>query len=201
MYLYPVEIKEAKPGHCVYILYLPHIALYFSNYIRKINTHCKEFGKCREVGKKFTTKCHLCMSLCFFLWHTLASLLAQMVKNLPAMQETWVRSRVGKIPCRRRWQPTPVLLPGESHGQRSLTGYSPGSCKESDMTEQLTLSLHIHLNICDCITYTHCLGLAAKVYSGVNMWKLIIPVMCPMGAGEETRDKHVWPKEPLIRVP
>ena len=92
MYLYPVEIKEAKPGHCVYILYLPHIALYFSNYIRKINTHCKEFGKCREVGKKFTTKCHLCMSLCFFLWHTLASLLAQMVKNLPAMQETWVRS-------------------------------------------------------------------------------------------------------------
>ena len=32
------------------------------------------------------------MSLCFFLWHTLASLLAQMVKNLPAMQETWVRS-------------------------------------------------------------------------------------------------------------
>ena len=39
----------------------------------------------------------------------------------------------------REWQPTPVLLPGESHGQRSLAGYSPCGHKESDMTEQLTL--------------------------------------------------------------
>ena len=39
---------------------------------------------------------------------------AQAVKNLPAMQETWVRSRVGKIAWRRAWQPTPVFLPGES---------------------------------------------------------------------------------------
>ena len=38
----------------------------------------------------------------------------QAVKNLPAMQETWVRSRVRKIPWRRAWQPTPVFLPGES---------------------------------------------------------------------------------------
>ena len=42
---------------------------------------------------------------------------------------------VGKIPWRRAWQPTPVLLPGKSHGQRSLEGYSPCGCKESDMTE------------------------------------------------------------------
>ena len=42
---------------------------------------------------------------------------------------------VGKIPWRRKWQPTPVFLPGESHGQRSLMGYSPGGHKESDMTE------------------------------------------------------------------
>ena len=38
---------------------------------------------------------------------------------------------------RRKWQPTPVFLPGKSHGQRSLVGYSPQGCKESDMTEQL----------------------------------------------------------------
>ena len=44
---------------------------------------------------------------------------------------------VGKIPWRRKWQPTPVLLPGESHGGRSLVGYSPWGRKESDMTEQL----------------------------------------------------------------
>ena len=44
---------------------------------------------------------------------------------------------VGKIPWRRVWQPTPVFLPGESHGQRSLVGYSPGGPKELDMTERL----------------------------------------------------------------
>ena len=43
-------------------------------------------------------------------------------------------SRVGKIPWRRKWQPTPVFLPGESHGQRSLVGYSPWGHKESDTT-------------------------------------------------------------------
>ena len=42
---------------------------------------------------------------------------------------------VGKIPCRRAWQPTPVFLPGESHEQRILVGYSPWGCKEWDMTE------------------------------------------------------------------
>ena len=42
---------------------------------------------------------------------------------------------VGKIPWRRAWQPTPQLLPGESHGQRILAGYSPYDCTESDMTE------------------------------------------------------------------
>ena len=47
-------------------------------------------------------------------------LVAQAVKCLPETQETWV----GKIPWRRKWQPTPVFLPGESHGHR-LAGYSP----------------------------------------------------------------------------
>ena len=41
---------------------------------------------------------------------------------------------VGKIPWRTEWQPTPVFLPGEFHGQRSLAGYSPWGCKESDTT-------------------------------------------------------------------
>ena len=42
---------------------------------------------------------------------------------------------------RRQWQPTPVFLPGKSHGRRSLVGYSPWGLKESDTTEQL----HFHL--------------------------------------------------------
>ena len=41
---------------------------------------------------------------------------------------------VGKIPWRRKWQPTPVFLPGKSNGQRNLVGYSPWDCKESDTT-------------------------------------------------------------------
>ena len=48
--------------------------------------------------------------------------------------DPWVR----KIPWRREWQPTPVVLPGESHGQRNLVGYSPWGHKESDTTEWLT---------------------------------------------------------------
>ena len=43
----------------------------------------------------------------------------------------------GRFPWRRKWQPTPVFLPGESHGQRSLVGYSPQGRKESDTTEGL----------------------------------------------------------------
>ena len=48
---------------------------------------------------------------------------------------------VGKISWRRKWQPTPVFLPGKSHGRRSLVGYSPWGCKELDMTERLHFSL------------------------------------------------------------
>ena len=44
---------------------------------------------------------------------------------------------VGKFPWRRKWQLTPAFLPGESHGQRSLAGYSPGGQKKSDMTQRL----------------------------------------------------------------
>ena len=42
---------------------------------------------------------------------------------------------VGKIPWRKAWQTTPVFLPGESHGQKSLVGYSPWGLKELDITE------------------------------------------------------------------
>ena len=51
--------------------------------------------------------------------------------------DTWVR----KTPQRKKWQPTPVLLPGESHGQRSLVGHGPWGRKESDMTEATSHTL------------------------------------------------------------
>ena len=76
-------------------------------------------------------------------WHNLSRLyrtplVAQMVKRLPTMWErpgfnSWVR----KILWRRKWHRTPVLLPGKSHGRRSMIGYSPRGHKESDTTERL----------------------------------------------------------------
>ena len=61
-----------------------------------------------------------------------------MVKNLPAMEEIWVQSLDLEDPPEKEWLPTPVFLPREFHGQRSLADYSPWGRKESDMTEQLT---------------------------------------------------------------
>ena len=71
-----------------------------------------------------------------------ASLVAQMVKNLlPAIQETQIRSLGWEDAWRRKCQPAPVFLPRESHGQRSLAGYSLWGHKESDTTERLTLDM------------------------------------------------------------
>ena len=66
----------------------------------------------------------------YSLQYSWASLVAQLIKNLPAMWEAWV----GKIPWRRERLPTPVFWPGEFHG---LCG--PWGCKEPDMTERLSL--------------------------------------------------------------
>ena len=55
---------------------------------------------------------------------------------------------VGKIPWRRTWQSTPVFLPGEFHGQRSLGGFSPWDPKELDTTEWLTLHTFFSLHTC-----------------------------------------------------
>ena len=73
------------------------------------------------------------LTSCYIQW---ASLMAQMVKNLLQCRRPGFDHLVGKIPWRRKWQLTPVFLPGESHGQRSLVGYSPCGCKELDTTER-----------------------------------------------------------------
>ena len=77
-----------------------------------------------------------------------ASLVAQTVKNLPAMQETLVRSQ--EDPWQREWLPSPVFLSGEFHGQRNLVGYSPRGHEESDTTERLTHTHALWLNLQVC---------------------------------------------------
>ena len=89
---------------------------------------------------------HLDNSSSLFPWWT--SLVAQMVKRLPIMWRTCVQSLGRKEPLAKKmathwkWQPTPVRLPGKSHGWRSVVGHSPRGCKESDTTEQHQFHFH-----------------------------------------------------------
>ena len=78
---------------------------------------------------------------CHPAYLTWASLVAQMVKRLPAMWETRVRFLGQEDPLEKEWQSTPALLPGKSQGWRSLIGYSPWSHQESDTTEWLHFTM------------------------------------------------------------
>ena len=85
----------------------------------------------------------ICIYVCVYIWcicmYIYVGFLGDASGKEPACQcwrlgfDSWV----GKIPWRRAWQPTPVFLPGNSHGQRSLEGYSPWGRKESDMAEAI----------------------------------------------------------------
>ena len=91
------------------------------------------------VRWQFSIERHLMevIKSCDHLWKSILGT-SQVVKTRLPLHET-LESRfdplVGKIPWSRAWQPTPVFLPGDSHGQRSLAGYSPWGCKESDTAE------------------------------------------------------------------
>ena len=74
---------------------------------------------------------------------------------------------VGKIPWRRKWQPTPVFLPRESHGQRSLEGNGPQGRKESDMTD-MTSCMHTLWN--QAIFFLKNLGFQMCI---LNTWTLM----------------------------
>ena len=86
-----------------------------------------------------------CSSLYYCARHRVspwASLVAQMVKNPPAMQEMQVGSLgpwIRKIPWRREWLPTPVFLPEEFHGQRNLAGYVWLESRFSPMVSLFTM--------------------------------------------------------------
>ena len=81
----------------------------------------------------------------------LAFQVAQMVKNPPAMQENWAQCQgLGRSPGGGHGNPFQYSCLENTHGQRSLAGYSPWGCKESDMTEQLST----YMCVCVCV-YTH----------------------------------------------
>ena len=93
------------------------------------------------------------VSVFYFLQEGLMYLCGTVVKNLPTNAGDardrfypWVRN----IPWKKKWQPTPVFLPGKSHGWRSLAGYSPWGLKELDTTERAHTHTHTHTH-----TYFH----------------------------------------------
>ena len=100
-------------------------------------------GQGAGLREEFANHLHSCMvswvQLTFFCskLYQGASLGVQTVKNLPAVQETGVQSLDQEDPLEKGQLATPLLLPGESHGQRSLVGYGPWCWKELDMTEWL----------------------------------------------------------------
>ena len=87
-------------------------------------------------------------------WTAISSSSQEYIKNSYTLVPWWLRGKepacqrrrlgfdpwVKKIPLRMKWQPTPVFLPGESHGQRSRAGYAPWGCRESDTTWWLNSS-------------------------------------------------------------
>ena len=119
--LYDTKLKEQ------YFLNLVHIRLsYFPishAWIPQSEDFCLQ--KVREINKNN--------------WCIPFILVAQTVKNLPAMQETWVWSLGQKGHQEKEWQPTPVFLAGEFHEQRSMAGCRPCGHKQSDRTARLTL--------------------------------------------------------------
>ena len=101
------------------------------------------------------------------------SLVAQIVKRLPTMRETRV-SLGREDPLEKEMQPTPGLLPGESHGRRSLVGCSPWGCEESGMTEQL---------------HFHALEKEMATHSSILAWR--IPWTEEPGGLQSTRSQRV----------
>ena len=100
---------------------------------------------------------------CFsFLWHLVQNPIKLVHKQMPFFSINLAKDSlmthcntflgIQEYRTSLKWQPTPVFLPGESHGQRGLVGYSPGGRKESDMTEQLT---HTHTAFLETVDNMH----------------------------------------------
>ena len=89
-----------------------------------------------------------------------------LVKNLPAntgdIRDVGLIPGSGRFPWKRKWRPTPVFVPGESHGQRSLVGYNLWGCKESDMTDRLSTHVYEVMNI--LIDYSNHFTVCANIF-------------------------------------
>ena len=135
----PLLIYLGRSGKALLML-IHHAALCFRPFIFS-SIPVGGCHQCKIIIKTIPTIAYLSYALnmvsnrqekSLFIFH---HVVAQTVKNLPAMWETWVQSLGWEDPLEKEKLPTPVFWPGEFHGQRSLVGYSPLSHKGLDITE------------------------------------------------------------------
>ena len=118
-----------------------HTAFLIKNFKKVVDQHTERIYHIREIGQEWSILRHRLVKNFTVLRHnkiiSMASQMALMVKNPSAAKgdwEMWVWSLGQEDPLQEGMQPTPVSLPGESHGQRSLVGHSPWGRTESDTT-------------------------------------------------------------------
>ena len=102
---------------------------------------------------------------------------------------SWVR----KTPWRREWQYTPVFLPGQSHGQRSLVGYNPWGCKEWDTTENTYEDGFIRPQLPDAVKLlSHPATVFALIPSSIRRFWIVIDFLGRFSSGRKSaREKSV----------
>ena len=130
-------------------------------------------------------------------------LVAQTVKRLPTMRETRFQSLGGEDACRRKWQPTPVFLPGKSQGRRRLVGYSPWGCKESNTTEQLHFlslwSISKHFFILSVLPGTFCTTVAKKKWKYLEIFSKILTFSHAWPVSLIDKSGILWPVQDWMR--
>ena len=103
----------------------------------------------------------------------------------------------GRPPWRRKWQSTPALLPGKSHGRRSLIGYSPWGCKESDQTERLHFHFHFQYHLvlaahsCPTLDTLDCSPPGSSVH-GILQARILQWVAMPFSRGSSQPRDQTW---------
>ena len=98
---------------------------------------------------------------------------------------------IGKIPWRRKWQPTPIFLPGESHGQRSLVGYSPWGHKELDTTERL--STHAYTSQSESAGCTGFSKIKIELLTSLKRWFFKVLIITQRSLKMQSRESAQLP--------
>ena len=143
-FIHCYSVINFRPLYTVF--FSVHMIIYFSNDILTLYWIFKSFGYfvlLHWAEPPWSMHDIYSMFLLVIYYILRASLVAQTVKNLPAVLETQVWYLGWEDLFKRAWQPTPVFLPGEFHEQRSLVGYSPWDRKESNTTEWLTQHYYV----------------------------------------------------------